>query len=80
MKTSQLWELRDQVLTGKLDAVVIVAILDKVITQLEMANDAMLDAPCTCRPYGVENADGSRSNYKCLRCRALEEYKGPAAT
>jgi len=77
MKTSQLWELRDQVLTGKLDAVVMVAILDKVITELitklEMANDALLDAPCTCRPHAIRNSDGTTSNYKCLRCRALEE-------
>ena len=43
--------------------------------KLELCIDALRSAPCTCRPHGLVAADGSRSNYACLRCIALEEKK-----
>lgn len=43
--------------------------------KLELCQEALRSTPCTCRPHGVLNTDGSRTNYACLRCLALEEKK-----
>lgn len=74
LNLKKLFELRDDILTGKSPDVYLTAVSDQILWALSDCRNALRAAPCTCRPAAVLQPDGTRTKLSCLRCDALENF------